>query len=221
MAVTNVQAASLTAGIEDNFALPSEPATPSAAMLTALQGFAEFAGVSDFDLNGGINNGQSNVQVAHTFTGLPGGIISATLTLSLRAGTDTFAISDGIALSFIQPGQTDYLANIAYSRLFGADGAGSILFDANDPGLLTSGQWVPGSQAMFTLNLAALPLAGGGTLNLLPMLNSFGFLDVNISDDTAVDFMRLEVTPVPLPAAILPMVSGVLLLGFKRRRSAC
>jgi hypothetical protein len=70
----------------------------------------------------------------------------------------------------------------------------------------------------FTLDLAALPLVGGGIRDLLPLLNAHGFIDVNLSDDPAVDYMRLEITTVPLPGAralLLPALGLV-----PRRRHA-
>ena len=65
------------------------------------------------------------------------------------------------------------------------------------------------------MDLSALPLAGGGTLNLLPELNSNGYLDVVVSDDSAVDYMKLTVIPEPVTLALLAL-GGVTLI--KRRQ---
>jgi hypothetical protein len=55
------------------------------------------------------------------------------------------------------------------------------------------GSWSGGQVATLVLDLAALPLPGGGTLDLIPQINSLGFIDVNVSDETACDFMRLSI----------------------------
>lgn len=209
---------SFTAGTPDDFTLPAEAASPSAALLGSLAGFVEFFGVAGFDVAGGINGGAADRQVAHTFTlgTLPGPITAASLTLKVRAGSDTFSVSDGIALSFIAQASASYVDSLAYARaLGGGNGGGSVLFSAADPGLLQTTAWDAGDEAEFTLDLAALPLVGGGTLNLLPLLDANGFLDVNLSDDTAVDFMRLDVTAVPVPASLVLLLPAVALL---RRR---
>ena len=41
-------------------------------------------------------------------------------------------------------------------------------------------------------NLGAMP-SGGGSTNLLPALNSSRVLDINIQDDTSVDYIKLVV----------------------------
>ena len=94
-------------------------------------------------------------------------------------------------LSFVTPSTTSYASSIAWARSFGP-WSGPSVFPTPDPtGLL--GGWGGGSSAILVLNLAALPLLGGGTLDLLPLVNANGFIDVNIADDTAVDYVRLVV----------------------------
>lgn len=220
-ASAGTQALTLTAGVADDFLVADEVASPSGALAASFEAQGgEFSfGTQGFDLTGGINSGNSDRQVAHTFSGLPGGITAATLTTRVRGGSDAFVATDGIALSFVTGGTTGYLSQVVYARAFGGgSGGGSVLFDPSDPGLLQSAAWATGSDATFTLNLAALPLVGGGTLNLLSLLNAHGFLDVNVSDDTAADFMTLEITAVPLPAALFPLLSGLVVLGARRRR---
>ena len=55
------------------------------------------------------------------------------------------------------------------------------------------GRWRPGNEACIDLDLAALPVAGGGTLNVIPLLQAAGSLDFVVQDDTAVDFVTLKV----------------------------
>jgi hypothetical protein len=196
------------AGQDDDHASPADPASPSGhleAVQLAGGGNAYFPFV-DFDLTAGLNGGSGNTTIGHTFADLPNGIISATLQLRVRAGTpDAGAATDTIELLFVDSADTDFEDALAYLRFFGAF-AGNATYGP-DPGLLQS-SWGPGDDVEFSLNLAALPLAGGGTLNLLPALNSHGFLDVVVEDDSAADYFRLtvetaEASAVPEPTSLL------------------
>ncbi len=51
-----------------------------------------------------------------------------------------------------------------------------------------------GSGQTFTLDLAALPLPGGGSMSLLAALDQSRVLDLAVQDDSGVDFARLTVT---------------------------
>ncbi len=177
------------AGVEDDFALPVEAATPSQELddlLIASQG------AKDFDAT------TVNADVAHTFVSLPANIIDATLEFAVRGISDTTE-SDGIFLSFVNTETTDLLDAIVYVRTFGVFG-GSVNppFTASDPGLVQSSAWSSGNEATVTLDLSALPLAGGGTLDLLSQLNSNGYLDVVVAEDSAVDFMKLTTVVIPV-----------------------
>jgi hypothetical protein len=79
------------------------------------------------------------------------------------------------------------------------------------------GSWSQEEEAFLTLDLAALPLVGGGTLNLLPQLDAEGFLDVVVTDATAADFMRLNIV-VPEPTTGLLMATGLIGLAILGRR---
>ncbi len=187
-------AQSFLAGNVDNFAAPFDVVSPSPHLLALL---AANGGTRCYDNVHGLNAGVSDSQCAHTFAGLPSGIAAATLEISVRGGDCCGTGNDGLLLSFVTPGSTNYLAEIAYGRAFAPfNGPGAFPFP--DPtGLL--GGWGNGTNATFTLDLAHLPLVGGGTLDLLPLINAHGFIDVNISDDTAVDYTRLVVhTSVPV-----------------------
>jgi hypothetical protein len=94
-------------------------------------------------------------------------------------------------LSFVDASSADYVSELVYARPFGPYNGPGVFPTPDATGLL--GAWNNGSSATFTLDLAHLPLANGSTLNLLPQLEAHGFLDVNISDDTAVDYVTLTV----------------------------
>jgi hypothetical protein len=176
----------VTAGVEDNFALPSDPASPSAAFLALALTF------QNFDLTAGVNGGLADRQVAHTFAGLPTNIVTATLELKVRAGTDPGVSTDGVLISFVDAETVLYCGDdVVWARSFGPTAAGGCFPVADATGLV--GSWSHNQQATLILDLGALPLAGGGTLDLIPQINSLGFIDVNVSDETACDFMRLSI----------------------------
>jgi hypothetical protein len=174
----------ITAGQVDNFAPPADPASPSGALKALPLSF------QNFDLIAGVN-GLSDRQVAHTFAGLPPGIDGAILQLRVRAGNDAGVNTDGLLISFVDSTTTDYCSDVVWGRPF-APYVGSGCYPAPDPAGLV-GAWNPGDSVTIVLDLAALPLAGGGTLNLIPQLNISGFIDVNVSDETGCDFMRLSI----------------------------
>ena len=190
------KSAVLTAGIEDNFALPADIASPSSDLLSLFGSMG--LEVQGFDLIANVNGGTPNTGVVHTFTDLPHNIIGATIELRVRAGTWPWGTeTDGMILSFIDSTTTSYEDAIAYSRTFGPYDGSSVYFPSDPTGLI--GSWTLGQEAFISLDLSALPLAGDDTLNLIPQLNRHGFLDINIGDETGVDFMRLNYE-VPEPA---------------------
>ena len=176
------------AGNADGLAAPADPVAPSAALLALL---AANAGTRNYDLAAGINGGFSDTQVAHTFTGLPSNIGAATLEISIRAGTCCGTDNDGLLLSFVDSSATNYVNELVYARPFGPYSGPGVFPTPDGTGLL--GGWSNGASATFTVDLANLPLADGSTLNLLPQLAANRFIDVNVSDDTAVDYVRLTV----------------------------
>lgn len=108
----------------------------------------------------------------HSITGLPCNMTAATLTLRLRAN-HSLAYNDSIALQ--AKGGT---AGFAWSH-------------AIRP--LVGGSWsTVGATATLTLDLAALPLAAGGTTSLIDEINAAGYLDIYLQDDTAVDYATIS-----------------------------
>jgi hypothetical protein len=114
--------------------------------------------------------------IGHSFVGLPAGIVGAQLTVRMKPLPD-IPNNDDIYLGLNTPCNPP---SWAYSSLINAlPGAG--------------GTWTINPATIFTLNLGNLP--GGG--NLIPKLAADRFLDVLIQDDTAVDWMELQVTNCP------------------------
>jgi hypothetical protein len=204
------------AGLDDSFGLGSDPlAAPSSELITIITTDYPGATTASFD-------GQPhNKQIAHTFVGLPEQILGGTLEFRVRGGSNPGVDSDGIIISFVDTNTDHWLDAIVWTRTlgeFGGGGVGSIFSDP-DTGLVTPGNtWVPGAEGFVSLDLAALPLADGGTLNLIPFLNQYGFVDITVSDDSIVDFYRINLTVVPVPGAFLLGTIGLSLAGWKFRK---
>jgi uncharacterized protein (DUF2141 family) len=59
-----------------------------------------------------------------------------------------------------------------------------------------TGTWSPPKVKTVLFNLGAMP-SGGGSTNLIPALDSLRVLDINIQDDTSVDYIKLIVVFCP------------------------
>jgi len=154
--------ATLTDGIEDQFAQPSEPTYQGQGIQSLGSGpWAPF------------DYGSADRQFGHTMRQLPCNIVAATLTLSLKS-TSSLSSNDTIAL-----GITNEIPRFRWARR------------VSDVLGLPWNQ--SGSTAVLTLDLAALPLASGGTVSVLNLMNANGELDIYFQDDTSVDYIRLDV----------------------------
>ena len=181
-----------TAGVNDNFVLPTEPTSPSSNLLGWLNSIGAI--LKDFD------SPQNDRWVAHTFTGLPDDISAATLEIHLRPGTSFLSHNDSIDLSFIGDDQIlPPVGSEQWGRRIGTQPSG-VPGEDGVPGLLPY-DWhsLAGFQADETivLDLGNLPLAPGqpaSASNLIPALNDHGFLDFFLQDDTVVDYITLTVT---------------------------
>lgn len=190
--IANVQASTFTyiAGVNDNFSLSNgtELSSPSASLLA----FATNSGAFPSFYTNNFDDPSTNKQLFHTFTGLPSNITSATLEFRAKPnGGDSE--NDAITLAFGYTG-----SNINSPYFISRFGATGILPNWWNTTNYPSGQ-------VFTLNLAALPPSqAAGVSNLLPGLNSNGFLDIRINDDTSVDYLKLTLTTsVPESSSIL------------------
>jgi hypothetical protein len=142
------------------------------------------------------------VHVAHSFTDLPACAHNGKLELKLRAAPGQATQTDVIRIGFANA--TDL--NTKWRRNIGCDN--------NMPGIV-NGEWSPNSEQVITLDLTDLPLNPDDSgedectgsdrkcdrtgyqncsLNLLPQILAHRFLDVIVSDDTGVDYMKLTFT---------------------------
>lgn len=157
-------------GIDDNFAGGQEPATAGARLTTYLQSVG--APIQNFD------SGLTNRWIAHTFTGLPTGIVGATLRFRV-CGIAGDQGNDSLLLESHGGG------NFAWYQFLGTLAGG------------TPNSWAAGQCLVRTLDLAALPpgLGLSGT-NVLASLAD-GDLDFVVQDDSRVDFAELTVQHCP------------------------
>ncbi len=158
----------LTAGVDDTFLPPTEPAMPGADLLPLCSNSKDFDASSINDCFG------------HTFSGLPANIVSATLTVRMRANS-TASTNDSIQLG-LQGG------SFLWGRRIGTGGQ----FSGDVPGV-SPDPWSSGTTQTFHFNLGALPDRQGTLTGILEVLNSSHTLDVRVTDDTGVDFLSLQV----------------------------
>ena len=123
----------------------------------------------------------------------------------MRAGASG-SQTDSINLYFPDE-TTNGIVDAAWYGLFG-DRAGL------GTGLITSDEWTPGMDATFTVDLSALSLDGGGTVDLIAELKAPGFLDEYVEDESAADYFILT-----LVVTALLLASGLAALAVRRRRS--
>lgn len=152
-------------GQEDDFAAPHEPAYPSDDLVAALAGVP----LHDFDAD------PAGGAVATTLGPIAPGTAAAKLAVRVRAGDQ--AEADVVTLGLADAGGWQVL----WSRHLGSTSG------TDDPGL-TGRPWTAGADTTLVLDLAELPLAAGGTLDLVATLAASGRLDLVVQHHTAVDF---------------------------------
>lgn len=109
--------------------------------------------------------------VAHSFTGLPSNIDEARLEIRIRA-INQDAANDTISLGLVTS-------------------TGPMIWQRPLSTLIPSMPWTTGSDTTLYLNLSSLSSGGA---NLLPAVSSLRLLDLVVSDDTMVDYVRLTVS---------------------------
>lgn len=204
------QAATLTfmAGRADGFSIKNgyEPATPS----NRLRDFLKNRQLMNFDEPG------YNTVLAHTFTGLPTGIISGELSFRAKVSQGG-AYNDRIRLGFsdsstsVKDADTTIPPN-SIVGFFSFLGAGNFLGNMPSPGLLpNNGVWGNSINQVGNFNIVLSP-------NLITGMNSKGYMDVWGEDDTMFDYFQLNVQTAPEPFIIAGTVLGLGGLFSMRRK---
>lgn len=187
----------------DNFLMPLKPTTPRAEAINHFYSIIPECGQSPIPFNyqercklRQFDQKGLDKDLLHSFdlssAIASGTIVSATLKTRLKP-LGGFYGNDGIRLGL----PNNFLAN----SFSGDSHWYSWISDLNPSAL--------NQPIDLSLDLSSL-LTNNGSINLLPMLNNEGFLDVQIQDDTAVDYLTLEIETVPEPGTI----AGLAVLGF-------
>ena len=145
-----------------------------------------------FDMDG---SGDDDWDFGYTFENLP--TLNAEATLTIRVRSNTGSINDALGLQYTGDGNT-------FSDLWrwGVD-------EING----TPGVWAAGTTATFELALGNLPNGGG---SIIADINAAGYLDVQVWDDTSVDWIQLNV-PAPGTASLLAL-GGVVAMRPRREK---
>ncbi len=144
-----------------------------------------------FDIVPGHHN--ENWDFGYTFENLPTLRPGANLRIRLRAMSDNgFSYNDSMNLQYTGDGDSS-------SFLWGTSIAA-----------LDGGAWDFGETAIFTLDLGNL-----GGLDIIGDINTAGYLDVFVQDDTAIDWIKLTV-PAPGTASLLAL-GGMVAMRRRRR----
>jgi hypothetical protein len=162
------QSVSHMGGVNDNYGTANREPTSPGSGLQASRPSCD-GRWAPFDFNG------CDYCFGHTFRDIKPDdcfVMAARLTIRMRAnhGCGTLESNDTISLG--TGGVTSWGRRIEH---------------------LLSGTWYAGRDETIVLNLAALPGPGTGTTSMIGALAS-GSLDVFVQDDTAVDYIKLDVT---------------------------
>jgi hypothetical protein len=176
------------AGNHDNFAAPIDvgAATPDGVLLSFIVNCSAPGSPLELDEVPGMGGVPANSWFGHTFTGLPFGIVSATLEIRARAtsgfgsglvGNDTISLVDTIDVGACAG---TWLWNNSFANLPESGGA-----------------WTPGETKTFCLDLGALPVGNtAATTSILSSLAS-GKLGIFVQDDAGIDYVTLNIRVCP------------------------
>ncbi|WP_376789530.1 LamG-like jellyroll fold domain-containing protein [Thermoflexus sp.] len=181
LTLTPCLAQTLFAGDEDNFSTPGPPTDKG--QFDQTQGNQIFEHSFHLSVPPGLC--VTGAVLKARLRPLPGGPVNDTITLSAGSAVWNAAFGPG-----------------PYGGLTPPPSNWPVLLNTAPPSGSSwpqGGQWVNIQGVEFTFNLANLPDGTGGFISLLPGMTSSGSLTVGIQDDTAVDWLRLEVSLCPCP----------------------
>jgi hypothetical protein len=169
-------------GIQDSYVLPTEPINPSPAFQTFL-GTSTYSSYDTFLIN---------QRFADTFAGLPMCITNADLHIALRpiaSVGQSNATNDTLRFNFTN--NAGQQVGPHWIEFIGAQGQEALL--QTDWG--TQNFYPAGVN--FWLDLGAMPIGtfnfNNNTANLIPAMNLYKFLNVDVQDDTQVDYIDLKI----------------------------
>ena len=171
-AAVSANPGTVSAGINDNFVLPTEPTSPSADLLLLMDPYG--GGNRVLYPHRQFDDVHIDRVFGHTFTGLPPCIVAATLEIHMFAGGSSLTSNDALHLERTGVNDASTSWGMGLSALFNAE-------------------WSAGTDHTFILDLANLPPDGEGDTNIIPFMNADHALDVYVQDDTGVDYMILTV----------------------------
>ncbi len=170
-----------TAGVNDNFTLPTEPTSPSADLLLLMDPYG--GGDRVLFPHRQFDDVNINRVLGHTFTDLPPCIVAATLEIPMRAGRVSNVSNDSLSLERTGINNSD-------PSTYWALGLTALITSVT--GQTTT--WSGGSAFTFILDLANLPPDAQGDTDIIRFMNDDLALDVYVQDDTGVDKLVLTVT---------------------------
>ncbi len=169
-------------GIQDSYVLPTEPINPSPAFQTFL-GTNTYSSYDTFLIN---------QRFADTFYNLPMCITKADLHIAMRplAGVgQSSATNDTLRFNFTN--NAGQQVGPYWIEFIGYQGQEALL----QTNWGTQNFYPAGVN--FWLDLGAMPIGtfnfNGNTANLIPALNQYKFLNVDVQDDTEVDYIDLKI----------------------------
>lgn len=168
-------------GVNDTFSTANgiEAAAPSATLQSQVGGpFADFDGTT------------RDVHFAHTFRLPPCKCL-------VGARLEFVAKALGSCPSPTASSSNNDFLTLGFSTIPGFPRWGAYLGSGNpntSPALSTPCWGLAPLQRTFTLDLAALPTGSGQTISLLSAMQTYGYLDFYVQDDTAIDYIKLTAT---------------------------
>ena len=182
--VINIIVWTFIQNLSANIIQPNNPA-PSPNLENYIKQF--YPGYITYNGTRSYNSSELNKWFGHTFTQIGTNIGKARLIIEVLPADET-AEKDILAIGCIgENGKV--LENLLWKKQIGSTFSGQ---DIDIKGVLDY-TWGDGDRhsEIISLDLSSLPVIDNYTLDLLPLVNSYGFLDVMVQDDTIVKNLQL------------------------------